>query len=1624
MKGKQLWLKRGLSMLMTAAMVFTSVPAATMVHAAEGEPASVLATALATYDFNDFSAGEGDVLTDGTRNLTIESAGSGKAPELVTDDKRGTVLSLTQQSYANRGDVLLPENPFGRQAIENGVTLSFWTKTTGNIGGGNCLIDFEVAPASASTEDRMAPGSFAINQSMVYWNTTGQNSNFTDFNTAALNLQKGAWKMVTMVATTEGLTFYSNDEVIEHSVAAGTENYEQVMKDLTGVNELNSSPGDSKVRLGASVATYWNCAGALLDDISFYGKALTAEEVATLYKETRKDVPLTAVSISGSAMAYVGRSTQLSVALVPADATVDRTATWSSSNEDVLTVDETGRVTGVAVGEAEVTATVAGISSEPFKITITQLPTKPALEDTVVLKTALANYDFDDFAMLDSGNLSDGTRTLTLESAGSGKKPELVEDEKRGKVLSVKEQSYANRGDALLPENPFAGQDIENGLTLNFWTKTTGTVGGGRCLIDFEVSPASASTEDRAAPGSFAFNQSMIYWNTTGQNGNFTDFNIGNMKLDSAYGWKMVTMVVTKSDITLYRDGQKISHSVSSGTEDYETMINDLAGNSEFNASPADSKVRLGASLATYWSCAGAYLDELSFFGKALTEEEIATLYQETLIRVPLVSVIVTGKQSVDMEKTIQLTADLVPADTTDNKTVTWTSSDESILTVDKNGKVTGVKAGTAKVTATVAGIASQPYEITVNNVDFQEITEEGYYLTVYSTTKNFYASASNIAQETRSVYMAVSEDGKNYEVLNNGGGVIFSKNVEGSLQVTEPKIMKDGEGFTVVAQDASADNGYHIFTSKDGVHYYDDKIQKEQPETPAPLRKSKTTLNLEGNNILESDDSITLGNAVSLTEDEYNYIVNKLGTVVNNGLESIQNLTVDYGKEVTVEKLASLYPSINATYTDGSTQKFNLDWSEALSGIDLTKAGEYTITAKVDQTKYINKLMEINGSDLYEDDPENTNPDEPDNYNETTKQVYYDATKFVEGMADPCIFWDEQTGYYYMTGSYFPEKGDEIDSNDELLQYDRVVLRKSKTLEGLQDRSKQVTIWKAGNQGYNDNGKDMRKGYRYIWAPEIHRVGNYWVVYFTESHGASDYDIYCHVLVLDGDKDPYETALEESGVASEWKDYKMCAADNVSYDPFSVAFCLDMTYFKDEVNGKSYVIWAGKPTAAYQGGNTDLFIATVDETQPWMITSEATRVTCADYGWERVRYCVNEGATVLQKDGNIFMCYSASGTGSEYAIGMCSAKGGSDLLDASSWTKSPYPLLTSRDVDGEEGPGHNSFTVDQDGNVIFVYHARPTSHNYQMCGWNGRNGTYNAEPLNDPCRHARLKRVHWAADGTPILKMTYEEELLDDYKTVSIVLTVKNDKKPDVKLTYAAAAGGKISGTAQQTIESGASGTTVTAIPDSGYKFVKWSDGLTTAARTDKNVTANLTVTAQFEKIQSDNPVINKPATKVKLNQTKLTIGVGEKVTLKATVTPSSVKKQGVTWTTSDKYVVTVNKGVIRGRHRGKATITVITADGKKKSCKVTVKAAPKKIRLGNQKVTLKKGETYKIRAMLPTGSASYKIKYVVPKKSKSKISVSSKGVIKAKAEGTAIIKVTAYNGAFAKLTVTVKKK
>ncbi len=65
--------------------------------------------------------------------------------------------------------------------------------------------------------------------------------------------------------------------------------------------------------------------------------------------------------------------------------------------------------------------------------------------------------------------------------------------------------------------------------------------------------------------------------------------------------------------------------------------------------------------------------------------------------------------------------------------------------------------------------------------------------------------------------------------------------------------------------------------------------------------------------------------------------------------------------------------------------------------------------------------------------------------------------------------------------------------------------------------------------------------------------------------------------------------------------------------------------------------------------------------------------------------------------------------------------------------------------------------------------------------------------------------------------------------------------------LTYTAGAHGSISGPANQIVHCHEDGQPVTAIPDAGYQFDQWSDGVTDNPRRDLDVTHDINVTAEF---------------------------------------------------------------------------------------------------------------------------------------------------------------------------------
>ncbi|WHY01282.1 family 43 glycosylhydrolase [Neobacillus sp. DY30] len=295
-----------------------------------------------------------------------------------------------------------------------------------------------------------------------------------------------------------------------------------------------------------------------------------------------------------------------------------------------------------------------------------------------------------------------------------------------------------------------------------------------------------------------------------------------------------------------------------------------------------------------------------------------------------------------------------------------------------------------------------------------------------------------------------------------------------------------------------------------------------------------------------------------------------------------------------------------------------------------------------------------------------------------------------VEQRADPWVY-KHTDGYYYFTASV-PE-------------YDRIEVRRSKTIQGLGD-AEPVVAWTKHEDGIMSAN---------IWAPEIHFIEGKWYIYFAAAHKDAIFDHRMYAIENDSQNPLEGNWVEKGQVKTAWE-----------------SFSLDATTF--EHNGDLYYVWAQKDPEIE--GNSNLYIAKM--ANPWTLTGPQVMITTPEYDWEKIGFLVNEGAAVLKRNGKIFISYSASATDYNYCMGLLSADEDSDLLNPKSWKKSPQPVFQTNEENSQYGPGHNSFTVSEDGSQdILIYHAR----NYrEIVG----------DPLWDPNRHTRAQVFTWNEDGTP----------------------------------------------------------------------------------------------------------------------------------------------------------------------------------------------------------------------------------------------------------------------------------
>ncbi|MFQ9707476.1 MAG: family 43 glycosylhydrolase [Bifidobacterium dentium] len=469
-------------------------------------------------------------------------------------------------------------------------------------------------------------------------------------------------------------------------------------------------------------------------------------------------------------------------------------------------------------------------------------------------------------------------------------------------------------------------------------------------------------------------------------------------------------------------------------------------------------------------------------------------------------------------------------------------------------------------------------------------------------------------------------------------------------------------------------------------------------------------------------------GNIITVGEAEVKRLSARFGRVYNVG-SNVAAQTVkangDGGDGARAAVRALGRTRAELTYSDGSTATRAVDWNAGQLKRLAAKAAAGELGAG---ERYL-----VNG---------------------TVRQTVYPIPFAVE-RADPSVFaWNLNGKPLFMFIATEDADGNCVDPRGGATH---MPLRVAESIEALSDkeggREREIDLLQCGD--LNSEGRMMTGCF---WAPELHSIGGKLSILFmpcfdgavtnpdgTPNNRAGKPDMWtgsCHIMQLrqDSDGNDLDPREPENWTVPE----PITGPEGEPLNPIQ-RISLDMTVIVD--SGRWYYAWQ-------QVGS--IWIAGFDPMRPTRLTSKPTQIVVPEFAWDNM---IAEGPNAFVHDGKIFLIYSGSLVGIDYTTGLVTALAGrnADLTDPAAWSKLDYPLQKSGIYNGQWqlGTGHGMWSHDEDGNLIYVFHNAEYD--------NGRYGG----------RDAQVRRVHWSAEGMPILDMQSMEELNPDYADVTMEINV-----------------------------------------------------------------------------------------------------------------------------------------------------------------------------------------------------------------------------------------------------------
>lgn len=470
-----------------------------------------------------------------------------------------------------------------------------------------------------------------------------------------------------------------------------------------------------------------------------------------------------------------------------------------------------------------------------------------------------------------------------------------------------------------------------------------------------------------------------------------------------------------------------------------------------------------------------------------------------------------------------------------------------------------------------------------------------------------------------------------------------------------------------------------------------------------------------------------------SLTPQEYDTFVTNYVDLRNTGVVELDDVAVDSGQDVTA---ADLPATARMTYTDGSTKDLPVRWDqEQLEALDSSTPGEYVIEGAVQQT---------------------------------TEAMVNDAR------ADPHLFFNDDDGYWYLTGSHYSIPSDAPDSQiHDRNAYRKIGLKRARTIEGLRDATEQIVIDPDdGTVGHEDQYPNTFYGWGgYIWAQEFHKINGTWWIVAGMNRGYAPTGGWCDNTVM----------IPYTGDEASFADGGFLKEENWGQPVVLEGAAFDVSYLEREEDGvtqgywvmpRNAELWVAKATMG-ETGTVPLVDGAMKRIyaihQPWEYGKSAPTPSDTNEGRDQG---IVEAPFMIEHGDHVYLTYSGGTVDKYYNLGLLRAPKDADLQDPNSWTAVDFPVLDANDTaDGQiggkahAGTGHNSFAIDDTGNLVLAYHARPYPEQH---GGNGAGGLF------DPDRNSWFKAVNVRANGMLDLSLSSEQEVAPENRTVRLTVVVR----------------------------------------------------------------------------------------------------------------------------------------------------------------------------------------------------------------------------------------------------------